>query len=684
MVYYRESYPFNKEFTNVVGTVSQYQILFCYLAALFIQTNAVEKIGLPLFYLGCILVAVNSVVVVGALKAGWSTLQAEILLAKTRVRRAMPIENAVKYDDAKWATVLNELEETEVPASHVLVYYYTSLKGAKVMAKMGIPLFRNAVIDGRTDEERMGIVFSLLGPHFVKKGDPALEKMSHLAPCREVVFCCLLPRTLCAPLNPDRFKGKSAEATPGDTSEDLVVLPCDVLTAFLTPLPEADEVSTHMKEWGVKASDIDRIQKNLKAEEKGHSARRASLGATASARPRPSVPGGGDLDLLGGKGGGVMDGGDMTKTPKGGKTPRGKDDRPMPASIPACMQRSHVLRAYQLEEDKDCKGKAVDIRDLMCPDPVNRIASWVSAFDEVPVGKKAIKKFREEAAKGRKPITVKNAAELLGRMAEIRAECADQGLVPLYHYTSPVVVPYIFDSGFRLSTGGRADGGVHFSQRGPACYGIGTPEYEENIIADCFGPAKMTAYRNKNRLDAVFVYGAESRTMMDSPGGRENAKMFPRIYFDALGDPDMQTEDYFLRPDRIFACFLLSSDKVLPGCEECAEALEAEQEKDEATAAELDDEEQRMVSHVELSHSADKQLDAAGYAEGGGGDHSAFDDAVASAVAVKEAPDLLLAAIKGAEEGSAPAGKEKMFGALGGKKKKDVLLTKKEEEVEDI
>jgi len=117
-------------------------------------------------------------------------------------------------------------------------------------------------------------------------------------------------------------------------------------------------------------------------------------------------------------------------------------------------------------------------------------------------------------------------------MEEIRAECKEQGLIPMYHYTHVDVVPYIFDNGFRLHAGARSDGGVHFSQLGPASYGIGTPEYEENIILDCFGPGKMAAYKNKNWLDAVFVYGAEPRCLKQSPGSLENAKMFSKVFFE--------------------------------------------------------------------------------------------------------------------------------------------------------
>ena len=89
-----------------------------------------------------------------------------------KVRTAMPIEYAATFDDAKFDALMVDVEETAVPASHVLVYHYTSMKAAKVMAKMGIPAYRNKIMLGDgNDESEMGIIFSLKGPNLVKKGN---------------------------------------------------------------------------------------------------------------------------------------------------------------------------------------------------------------------------------------------------------------------------------------------------------------------------------------------------------------------------------------------------------------------------------------------------------------------------------------------------------------------------------
>jgi len=47
----------------------------------------------------------------------------------------------------------------------------------------------------------------------------------------------------------------------------------------------------------------------------------------------------------------------------------------------------------------------------MCPTPVNEIAFWMSAFDEIPTDKKALTKYKAELKLGRKATNIKNAKE---------------------------------------------------------------------------------------------------------------------------------------------------------------------------------------------------------------------------------------------------------------------------------
>ena len=78
----------------------------------------------------------------------------------------------------------------------------------------------------------------------------------------------------------------------------------------------------------------------------------------------------------------------------------------------------------------------------------------------------------------------KLCSEYVQIMADVRQECAAEGLVPLYHYTMHAIGPMIARGGFRMSTQGQGDGGVYFSTLSPASYEAGTALYETNLVAD--------------------------------------------------------------------------------------------------------------------------------------------------------------------------------------------------------
>jgi hypothetical protein len=131
-----------------------------------------------------------------------------------------------------------------------------------------------------------------------------------------------------------------------------------------------------------------------------------------------------------------------------------------------------------------------------------------------------------------------------------REACKEHGLVPVFHYTLPSLGPLILSSGFRMSTQGQGDGGVYFSTLSPASYELGSEAYEENIIKDCFGKARLDEYRGKHKLDLLLVYGIEPSILQQAPGGRNNAKMVSKKTFEDLTLPHADGS-YYLRPDRI-------------------------------------------------------------------------------------------------------------------------------------
>jgi hypothetical protein len=86
-------------------------------------------------------------------------------------------------------------------------------------------------------------------------------------------------------------------------------------------------------------------------------------------------------------------------------------------------------------------------------------------------------------------------------------------VLPLYHYTSLEVAQLIINGGLRMSTQGQGDGGVYVSTQGPACYNLGSPDYEANIIKDCFGVERVSEYLGKGKLEVVIVYGCSASAL---------------------------------------------------------------------------------------------------------------------------------------------------------------------------
>jgi hypothetical protein len=98
----------------------------------------------------------------------------------------------------------------------------------------------------------------------------------------------------------------------------------------------------------------------------------------------------------------------------------------------------------------------------------------------------------------------------LKSMKMVRQRAFKHGLIPLYHYTSSAVLPLIIRNGLRMSTSHASsfrEGGVCFSMKGPASYGLGSERYGTNMIKDCFGVERMDEFQGRGKLDAIIVYG---------------------------------------------------------------------------------------------------------------------------------------------------------------------------------
>ena len=540
-VYYRETMPYRVPFTNVLGTVAQYQILFGFLVALVMEGDAAKQFELTDFKIGMLLIAINMFILLAALFVGWLRHQAAVRYALKIRKKAVKIEWAVETADGVFQEQLDAVVDARVTKSHVMCYHYTSMAGATTMAKYGIPCFRQvlgadaAAVPG-ADKDARGIVFSLKGPHELKLGDPALERMSPQSACREAVFAVSLPRAMLEPLPVD----PNAADTGGDVHEDgglLVYLPL-VTMAALAREPTREELEFAANGWGMHI-------------------------------PKPS---------------------------KKSKMPVAATRNPecMP---PLVLPPKNVLSAFQLVADEKLSGAAPKISEL---ERLELETTPTSAFDSGKLDKNGA---RKKGAYIAEPLEVDSCEELLGRMAEIRDECGRRGLVPVYHFTQPVVAPFINTSGLRMSV--RGHGGVSFTTRGPFSFGVGSKIYETNVITDCFGESRLKELKKSGKIDVCFVYGSEPRVMKNALGGTEHTKIVPKSFFETLSEAIRPHNDYYLRPDRIMGCFLIDPLKPPGGAKSVAAAINKESTKDADGGLHLCDAVEKAEKHVtEIHHHA--------------------------------------------------------------------------------
>jgi len=199
-----------------------------------------------------------------------------------------------------------------------------------------------------------------------------------------------------------------------------------------------------------------------------------------------------------------------------------------------------------------------------------------------------------------KIIPITSISMFINKMSIIRETAYQLQLIPLYHYTSKTAAELILQTGFRMSTQGQGDGGVYFSTFGPASYGLGTSNYELNIIKDCFGVERVNEYLGKGKLDALIVYGCEADILLQAPGGRDNAKMIPKPFFTSLSLPQ-DDGNYFLRPDKILAVFIIHKNVTLKNnlhINECKLLLKIEKDNSKLL----------IKNAIESDHCAEKYL----------------------------------------------------------------------------
>jgi len=179
-----------------------------------------------------------------------------------------------------------------------------------------------------------------------------------------------------------------------------------------------------------------------------------------------------------------------------------------------------------------------------------------------------------------KPIPISNINTYLNLMTKVRQHCAENNLIPVYHYTRPEFSSLIIKGGFKMSTNGQGDGGVSFLTYGPASFDIGSPHYEENVVLDCFGRDRVEEFRGQHRVDICVVYGIDPMMADKALNNLHHSTMIvPQEYFQdfSLNHPD---GTYFLRMDRVLACFDFDARTSITGLDAAKKQINLERIKD--------------------------------------------------------------------------------------------------------
>ncbi len=105
----------------------------------------------------------------------------------------------------------------------------------------------------------------------------------------------------------------------------------------------------------------------------------------------------------------------------------------------------------------------------------------------------------------------------------------------------------------------QGDGGVYFSTLGPASYDLGSEQYEDNIITDCFGKERLEEYRGKHKLDVLLVYAVNAKVVEQAPGGRSNAKMVSKSLFEDFATTALEDGSCKIAAPSPFPCSFIPS-----------------------------------------------------------------------------------------------------------------------------
>jgi hypothetical protein len=126
VAYFREEQPYVVRFTNVIAHAAQFVILVTFYAALAIETGVMVDFGLQDLGMGLFLCATNVVVLACALWLGWVRYRKDKLRSARVFAKAKKVEWACTFTADKFRTTFEAINQSSVPANHVLCFYYCS------------------------------------------------------------------------------------------------------------------------------------------------------------------------------------------------------------------------------------------------------------------------------------------------------------------------------------------------------------------------------------------------------------------------------------------------------------------------------------------------------------------------------------------------------------------------------
>ena len=222
MMYYRETQPFTEGLTNFIAYMSQLVVFLTFYAALGVETGVIITFGMGDLGIGIFLfAAVISILLLTVLLAG-KKMSEDRATRNERYRKAMALEDAAGFSSAKFKATCDAANVSAVSANHALVFYYTSLHGARACLRSGVP----------AHEKNKGVIVTFRRPHDISTADVALFSSSWSFPPYEN---SLRPRPFEAAVALIVQK-RLLHPVPGHESDDCIrLIPAHVLVAMRPP-----------------------------------------------------------------------------------------------------------------------------------------------------------------------------------------------------------------------------------------------------------------------------------------------------------------------------------------------------------------------------------------------------------------------------------------------------------------